>query len=167
MKGKVFLAVVVLMCMALVAQSALAQDRGSRQGRGPGQGDQQGRERGTGMMGRGGGMYEGLDLTEEQQAKIAKIREEARNADPEKRRELYGQMREKMQAILTPEQREKMAQRFSGRFGRDGDRSSREGGRPGGSGQRPGQEAASRTRSMGPIQVLDGLLRRLGLNDEQ
>ena len=163
MRGKVFLAVVVLMCLSLVAQSALAQPqgRGPRQGRGPGQGDQQGRGRGTGMMGRGGGMYEGLDLTEEQKAKIAKIREgimeKVRNADsPETRREIYGQMKEKMQAILTPEQREKMRQRFSGRRGREGDRP----------GRRPGQDA-SRTRSMGPIQVLDGLLRRLGLNDEQ
>ncbi len=165
MKGKVFLAVVVLMCVALVTQSALAQDRGSRQGRGPGQGDQQGRGRGTGMMGRGGGMYEGLDLTEEQQAKIAKIREEimekARNADSsEARREIYGQMREKMQSVLTDEQREKMRQRYSGRSGREGDR-------PGGPSQRPGQDATSRTRSMGPIQILDGLLRRLGLNEEQ
>ncbi len=69
MKGKVFLAVVVLMCLAMVAQSAIAQPqgRGSREGRGPGQ------SRG-GMMG-GRGMFEGLDLTEEQQAKIAKIRE--------------------------------------------------------------------------------------------
>ena len=164
MKGKVFLAVVVLMCLALVAQSALAQDRGSRQRRGPGQGEQQGRGRSTGMMGRGGGMYEGLDLTEEQKAKIAKIREEimekARNADSsEARREIYGQMREKMQSVLTDEQREKMRQRYSGRSGR-------EGARPGGPSQRPGQDA-SRTRSMGPIQVLDGLLRRLGLNEEQ
>ncbi len=116
MKGKVFLAVVVLMCLALVAQSAIAQPqgRGSREGRGPGQG---GQGRG-GMMGRGGGMmggrgmFEGLDLTEEQQAKIAKIREEimekARNADSsEARREIFGQMREKLQSILTPEQREK------------------------------------------------------------
>ncbi len=161
MKGKVFLAVVVLMCLALVAQSALAQPqgRGPREGRGPGQG---GQGRG-GMMGRGGGMFGDLDLTEEQQAKIAKIREDimekARNADPEARREIYGQRREKMQSVLTPEQREKMRQRFSGRSGR-------EGGRPGGPGQRPGQDA-SRTRSMGPIQVLDGLLRRLGLNEEQ
>ena len=171
MKRKVFLAVVVLMCLAMVAQSALAQTqgRGSREGRRQG--------RGGAMMGRGGGMFEGLGLTEEQQAKMAKVREEimekARNADPEARREIYGQMREKMQAILTPEQREKMAkqreemaQRFSGRSGREGDRPGREGGRPGGP-QRPGQDAASRTRSMGPIQVLDGLLRRLGLNKEQ
>ena len=166
MKGKIITAVVVLMCLALVAQSALAQPqgRGPRQGRGPGQG---GQARG-GMMGRGGGMYEGLDLTEEQQAKIDKLMEEARNADsPEARRELFGQMREKMQAILTPEQREKMAQRreemsqrFSGRSGREGDR-------PGGPGQRPGQNTASRARPMGPIQILDGLLRRLDLNKEQ
>ena len=164
MKSKVFLAVVVLMCLAVVAQSALAQPqgRGSRQGRDPGQGDQQGR---SGMMGRGGGMYEGLDLTEEQKAKITKVREEimekARNADsPEARREIYGQMREKMQSILTPKQRERMTQRFSGRSAREGDR-------PSSPGQRPGQQDASRTRSMGPIQVLDGLLRRLGLNEEQ
>ncbi len=170
MKGKVFLAVVVLMCLAVVAQSAMAQpqDRGPRERRGPGQG---GPGRG-GMMGRGGGggMFEGLDLTEEQQAEIAKIREEimekARNADSsEARREIYGQMREKIQGVLTPEQREKMTQRFSGRRGREGDRP---GGpqRPGGPGQRPGQDA-SRTRSMGPIQVLDALVRRLGLNEEQ
>ena len=162
MKRKVFLAVVVLMCLALAAQSALAQPqgRGPRQGRGPGQGDGQSR---SGMMGRGGRMFEGLDLTEEQQAKITKIREEcmekARNADPEAKREVFGQMREKMQAVLTPEQREKMAQRFSGGRGRESDR-------PGRPGQRRGQDA-SRTRSMGPIQVLDRLLRRLGLNEEQ
>ena len=168
MKGKVFLAVVVLMCLALVAQSAIAQPqgRGSREGRGPGQG---GQGRG-GMMGRGGGMmggrgmFEGLDLTEEQQAKIAKIREEimekVRNADSsEARREIFGQMREKLQSILTPEQREKMAQRFSGRSGR-------EGGTPGRPPQRPGGEGSS-VRSMGPIQVLDALVRRLGLNEEQ
>ena len=160
MKRKVFLAVVVLMCLVLVAQSALAQPqgRGSREGRGPGQG------RG-GMTSRGGGMYEGLDLTEEQKVKIAKIREEimekARSADsPEARREIYGQMREKMQSVLTDEQREKMQQRFSGRGGR-------EVARPGGPGQRPGQDTASRIRTMGPIQILDGLLRRLGLNKEQ
>ncbi len=165
MKGKVFLAVVVLMCLAVVTQPAMAQPqgRGPREGRGPGQG---GPGRG-GMMGRGGGMFEGLDLTEEQQAKIAKIREEimekATNADsPEARREIFGQMREKIQGVLTPEQREKMTQRFSGRRGREGDRPQR----PGGPGQRPGQDA-SRTRSMGPIQVLDALVRRLGLNEEQ
>jgi len=161
MKGKIITAVVVLMCLALVAQSALAQPqgRGSRQGRGPGQGCQ---ARG-GMMG-GRGMFEGLDLTEEQQAKIAKIREEimekARNADSsEARREIFGQMREKMQSVLTEEQREKMAQRFSGMGARGGDR-------PGGPPQRPGAEA-SRARPMGPIQLLDGLVRRLGLNEEQ
>ena len=177
MKRKVFLAVVVLMCLAMVAPSALAQTggRGSRESRGPDQGGRQ--SRGGAMMGRGGGMYEGLDLTKEQEAKIAKVREEimekARNADPEDRREIYGQMREKMQAILTPEQREKMAkrreemgQRFSDRSGREGARPGREGARPGGP-QRPGQDAGSRTRSMGPVQLLDGLLRRLGLNKEQ
>ncbi len=158
MKRKIIPAVVVLMCLALVAQSALAQpqDRGSRQGRG-------GQSRG-GMMGGGGGMFEGLDLTEEQQAKIAKIREQimekARNADSsEARREIFGQMREKMQSVLTKEQREKMQQRVSGMAGRGGDR-------PGGPGQRPGSQAA-RARQMGPIQLLDGLLRRLGLNEEQ
>ncbi|RKY05331.1 MAG: hypothetical protein DRP66_10675 [Planctomycetota bacterium] len=167
MKRKVFPAMaVLLMCLVLAAQSAPAQPqgRGPRPGRGPGQGGRQGRGRGASMMGRGGGMYEGLDLTEEQKAKIAKIREEimekVRNADsPEARRDIYGQMREKIQAVLTDEQREKMAQRFSGGRGREGDR-------PGGPGRRPGRDA-SRTRSMGPIQVLDGLLRRLGLNDEQ
>ena len=177
MKRKVFLAVVVLMCLAMVAPSALAQTggRGSRESRGPDQGGRQ--SRGGAMMGRGGGKYEGLDLTKEQEAKIAKVREEimekARNADPEDRREIYGQMREKMQAILTPEQREKMAkrreemgQRFSDRSGREGARPGREGARPGGP-QRPGQDAGSRTRSMGPVQLLDGLLRRLGLNKEQ
>ncbi len=162
MKGKIITAVVVLMCLALAAQSALAQPqgRGSRQGRGPGQG---GERRGGSMMG-GRGMFEGLDLTEEQQAKIAKIREEimekARNADsPEARREIFGQMREKMQSVLTDEQREKMAQRFSGRSGREGDR-------PGRPTQRSGTEA-SRARPMGPIQLLDALVRRLGLNEEQ
>lgn len=165
MKGKIITAVVVLMCLALVAQSALAQPqgRGSRQGRGS-------QARG-GMMGRGGGMYEGLDLTEEQQAKIAKIREEimekARNADSsEARREIFGQMREKMQSVLTEEQRKKMAERFSGMSGRGGDRPGREGDRPGRPPQRPGAEA-SRARPMGPIQLLDGLIRRLGLNEEQ
>ncbi len=168
MKGKIITAVVVLMCLALVAQSALAQPqgRGPRQGRGPGQG---GQARG-GMMG-GRGMFEGLDLTEEQQAKIAKIREEimekARNADSsEARREIFGQMREKMQSVLTEEQREKMAQRFSGMAGRGGDRPGREGERPGRPPQRTGAEA-SRARPMGPIQLLDGLVRRLGLNEEQ
>ncbi len=165
MKGKIITAVVVLMCLALVAQSALAQPqgRGSRQGRGS-------QARG-GMMGRGGGMYEGLDLTEEQQAKIAKIREEimekARNADSsEARRDIFGQMREKMQSVLTEEQRKKMAERFSGMSGREGDRPGRDGDRPGGPRQRPGTEA-SRARPMGPIQLLDGLIRRLGLNEEQ
>jgi len=108
-------------------------------------------------------MFEGLDLTQEQQAKIAKIREEimekARNADsPEARREIFGQMREKIQAVLTPEQREKLAQRFSGRPGGPQ--------RPGGPPQRPGREGAG-IRSMGPIQVLDALLRRLDLTAEQ
>ncbi len=153
------------MCLALAAQSALAQPqgRGSRQGRGPGQ------SRG-GMMG-GRGMFEGLDLTEEQQAKIAKIREEimekARSADSsEARREIFGQMREKMQSVLTKEQREKMAQRLSGMAGRGGDRPGRGGDRPGRPPQRPGAEA-SRARQMGPIQLLDALVRRLGLNEEQ
>ena len=175
MKRKVFLTVVVLMCLALVAQSALAQPggRGSREGRGPGgtTGSRGGgmMGRGGGMMGRGGGgMFGDLDLTEEQQAKIDKLMEEARNADsPEARRELYGQMREKMQAILTPEQREKMAQRFSGGRGGAGGGRGGAGGRPGGEGGRPGGPDASRARTMGPIQVLDGLLRRLGLNREQ
>lgn len=161
MKGKVFLAVVVLMCLALAAQSALAQPqiRRPREGRAL---SQAGAGRG-GMMGRGGGMFEGLDLTEEQQAKIAKIREEimekARNADSqEARREIFGTMREKMQEVLTEEQRKKLAERPAGVPGREGDR-------PGGP-QRPGT-AASRARPMGPIQLLDGLLRRLGLNAEQ
>jgi len=65
---------------------------------------------------RAGGMFAGLDLTEEQQKKIRKIqasmREKISAAEGrEARREAYQAMQKEIQAVLTPEQLEKLQQR--------------------------------------------------------
>jgi len=120
-----------------------------------------------GMM--GAGMFEGLDLTQEQQAKMAEIREsmmeKIRNADSaEARQEIFGQMREQMQNVLTEEQRAKMRERFSRPA--DGERPAGE--RPAARGDqaRPSAEAA-RVRPMDPLQLFDAVAPRLELTEEQ
>ena len=54
----------------------------------------------------------GLDLSDEQKAKIQEIRkeamEEAKDADPKKRREIFEQMNKYIHAVFTDEQREKL-----------------------------------------------------------
>jgi Spy/CpxP family protein refolding chaperone len=113
----------------------------------------------------GGGMFMGpesmdqLNLTEEQKKKMEELRTEMmqkmNEATPETRREMFTQMRDKMNAILTDEQKAKMEQLRSER----GNRMGGFGGQPG----QPGQPGAGRG-SMFPFQ---GLLDRLKLTDEQ
>lgn len=157
MKGKWLVVTVALLCVGLMSQTLLAQpqDRGTaRGGFGGGQG-------GPGMRGGGMGMFGNLDLTEEQQAQMTKIREEMmakmQDATPEQRREVFAQMREKMQAILTPEQKEKMGTMMGGMGqGPAGDT-------PGGLGARQPQGP----RQMGPLDFFDAISRRLELTEEQ
>lgn len=175
MKGKLVVAALVLLCVCIVCQDAFTQPQQDRRsgrsrqerGRGPGQrggGQERGPgQRGGGMMGGGGGMFGGLDLTEEQQKQMAKIREEVmakmRDASPEQRREIFAEMREKTQAILTKEQREKAGAMFGGRGGQGA-----QGDRPG---QGPGQGQGQRSKSMGPLDLFDMMSGRLKLNKEQ
>jgi len=65
---------------------------------------------------RAGGMFAGLDLTEQQQKKIreiqASMREKVTAAEGrEAKREVYQAMQKEIQAVLTPEQLEKLQQR--------------------------------------------------------
>lgn len=167
MKGKFIVGALVLLCVCIVCQDVMSQ---AQEGRRPGQrGTDVTQERGPGqrggMMGGGrGDMFAGLDLTEEQQAKIAKIREEmqekmqaAGNSDPEKRREAFTEMREKMMAVLTEEQRAKAGSMFGGRGGPDAQQG--RGLQGAGQGQSP--------RTMGPLDLFDMMSPRLNLNKEQ
>ena len=72
---------------------------------------------GPDVGGRGGsaGMFSGLDLTDEQKTRLqdiqAEMRKKSSEADtPEARREAMRAAREKMNEVLTPEQREKLRQ---------------------------------------------------------
>ncbi len=174
MKGKFVVAALVLLCVCIVCQDVMAQPpQGRRSGqRGGGGGQERGPgQRGGGMMGGGGGgMFANVDLTEEQQAKMAKIREEVgekmRNASPEERREIFGEMREKMMAVLTEEQRAKAGSMFGGRGG-PGAQEGRGG--PDAQGGRAGQGArqGQRPRTMGPLDLFDMMSARLNLSKEQ
>lgn len=188
MKGKFIVAALVLLCVCIVCQDVFAQPqqdrRSGRSRQGRGQGDRGpgqrggagfgGQQQGRGGMGPGGGMFGGLDLTEEQQKQMAKIREEVmakmRDASPEQRREIFGEMREKMKAVLTKEQQAKAAGMFGGRGGQgpQGDRPGQGGrpgqrGRPSQGGRRPGQGKAS----MGPLDLFDMMSGHLKLSKEQ
>ena len=156
MKSKWMVAALLVLCVCIISDGVLAQPQGGR--------GRQGQAQGGRMM--GGGMFGGLDLTEEQQAKMAKIREgimgKMQNATSEERREIFTKMREQMQAVLTEEQRAKAANMM-------GDRGMGSG-RPGGEGAtRPGIGAgqAQRQRTMGPLDLFDAVSRRLELSKEQ
>lgn len=140
----------LVLCVLVVVQAALAQERErpARPAR-PAQADI------------GVGMYEGLDLTPEQQARMAEIREsmmeKMRNADSaEARRAIFTEMRNKMQAVLTEEQVAKMQERLSRPPGLD---------RPIGDQLRPSAEA--RLRNMDPLRIFDTVAPRLNLTQEQ
>jgi len=141
MKTKWMATVVALALVVTLSQTLWAQP--PRQGRGPQAGQAQPRR------GMGGGMFGGLDLTEEQQQKIDQIRQKfmgkIRAAEtPEARREVFGQMREAISQVLTEEQRAQLRQRF-GQFQRPG--------------QQPRQRPAERPAE-GPQFSMD-LLRRM------
>ena len=83
------------------------QGQGTMRGPGFRQGQGQGLRRGgPGRPGGRGMALRGLDLTEEQKAQVKAI---------------HDKVRQDVDAVLTPEQREKMAARRGGRGGRGGD----------------------------------------------
>jgi len=149
----VLVGVAVLCILVQVGLAQPPQDRPARQGRAVGEGG------GAGPV-MGGGMYQGLDLTQEQQAKMAQIREKLRAEmqaaeTPEARRELFTKMRDEMQKILTPEQQAKMRERT----------------------ERPAAPVvpiapvapadAVRPQPRDPLQVFDAVAPRLELTEEQ
>ncbi len=171
MKGKWMVAMVLFLCVCLVSEVILAQpaeDPGARRGerartRGQRRGPGQGMMRGGGGM---GGMFAGLELTKEQEEKMAKIRQETmekmRGVDsPEARRELFTKMRGQIEDILTDDQRKKMREGFGGRG---------QGQRGGPAGERPTRletPQSRRPRTMGPLDIFDTVARRMELSREQ
>lgn len=118
---KVVVLSIALIVMALSASQVMAQPPAGQGG--PGQGGPGGQGGfGRGMM-MGGDMYDQLNLTEEQKKKMEDMRAEftkkLESATPETRREIFTEMRDKMQSVLTDDQKKKMeelrAQRGSGR----------------------------------------------------
>ncbi len=149
MKVKWSLVLGMVLCVVVVQTGfAQAQERAARQGRAAA----------AGMV--GAGMYEGLDLTQEQQAKMAEIRasamEKVRSAEgTEARQEALAQMREQMQNVLTEEQRARIRSRMS---------RPAEGERP--AVERPAQ-AQTPARPMDPLQLFDAVAPRLELTADQ
>jgi len=89
-----------------------------------------------GRVGARGGMFKGLDLTDEQKKKIDAIRAEGRKKiqqadDAEAKRAAFREMREKIGAVLTDQQREKLKKRFraAGQRRRRGRRRNGDGGK--------------------------------------
>ena len=111
MKSKWILVIMALVLVCLISQPIFAQPAGRGAGRGTGTA-----AAARGARGAGAGMMAGLELTKEQQEKMQKIREEygskIQSATPEERREIYTKMREAINAVLTPEQREQMRTRM-------------------------------------------------------
>ncbi len=121
MKKIVFLAI-ALVVLALSASQVMAQPPAGPGGFGQGgPGGQAGFGRGM-MM--GGDMYDQLNLTEEQKKKMEDMRAEftkkLESATPETRREIFTEMRDKMQSVLTDEQKKKMEELRTQRGGNRG-----------------------------------------------
>ncbi|NLH16745.1 MAG: hypothetical protein GX455_09205 [Phycisphaerae bacterium] len=107
---KVVVLSIALIVLALSASQVMAQPPAGQGG--PGQGGPGGQGGfGRGMM-MGGDMYDQLNLTEEQKKKMEEMRTEftkkLESATPETRREIFTEMRDKMQSVLTDEQKKKM-----------------------------------------------------------
>ena len=147
----------LLLCVCITSQGVLSQPQGRGQdhmmmgqGRGGGQGMMgQGRGMmGQGMMMHGGNMLEGLDLTKDQQARIARIRERAmkqmQNANPERRQAISVKMNEQIHAVLTDQQRDKMMRQMHGGMGQ-----------------------GQRARAMGPLDIFDATAEQLQLTKAQ
>jgi len=93
-------------------------------------------------------MLAGLDLTKDQQARIAKIRERAmkqmQNANPERRQAISAKMREQIHAVLTDQQRNKMMGQMHGGMGQ-----------------------GRRAKTMGPLDAFDSIAEQLQLTKAQ
>lgn len=159
MKAKWVLVSTAVLCVVFAAQVSFGQAEEGRV--------RQGRAAGAGMA--GAGMFEGLDLTQAQQAKMAEIREtmteKIRNADTaEARREVFAQMRTQMEGVLTEEQAAKMRSRLTRPA--DAERPVVE--RPAARGDqvRPSPEA-TRARTMDALQLYDAIAGRLELTEAQ
>jgi len=145
------------LAVVLAASVAMAQ---------PGGGQGQGGPAGGGPAGPGGGgmmmgAMPGLDLTPEQETKIAEIRtkymKEMQDAAPEARREMFQKMRDEFNSVLTAEQKAKMAEMRPGT-------GMGPAGMPGrGAFERPGMFS----RVTGSLAILERMVERLNLTPEQ